>query len=153
MKPRVKFGLIVGLVGLVLNICVATAVGICGPLTGLVAGAVAGFLAAHQEKVGQKGNGARLGAVAGMIAGALVLVGQVIGAVGTLAFYQFTGTPIIFGEIPSTSANISEQLIYYVTGLGTGMCFGIFGIVLAAMAGAAAGYLGTSEQPTIAESN
>lgn len=50
MQPRVRIGLIVGAIGLVLNICVAGFVGFCGPFFSLLAGGIAGFLTAQQEK-------------------------------------------------------------------------------------------------------
>jgi len=143
MKPRIKFGLIIGLIGLVLNICVSGFIGLCGPFAALVAGAVAGFLAARQEKIAVKGDGARAGAVAGGIAGALVLVGQLLGGVGALALFQQSGAAPPFGVIPSVSADVSQQILFYGAGLATGLCFGLVGVVAAALAGAAAGYFGT----------
>ena len=79
MRPRVKYGLIVGIIGLILNTCVSVALGVCGPLTALAAGAAAGFLAAREEQAAEQANGARLGAISGGIAGGLVFVGQLIG--------------------------------------------------------------------------
>ncbi len=147
MQPKIKVGLLVGAIGLVLNICVASTVGLCGPAVSLVGGALAGFFAARQEKSANKGEGARVGAISGVIAGALILIGQVIAAIGALAFFQFSGLQFPFGQVPSTSADASQQVLYYVSGLGTGVCFGLVGTVLAALAGAGAGYLGTSDQP------
>jgi len=146
MTPRVKFGLIVGSIGLVLNLCVSFAWGICGPAIALLAGATAGFLAVHQEKALTKENGSRLGAIAGVIAGTLVLIGQLIGAVGHLAYVQFNGITRVFGAPPSLSADASRQVLYYGGGLSTGLCFGLLGITVAAIAGAAAGYFGTPDQ-------
>ena len=147
MKPRVKFGLIAGGIGLVLNICIASVLGICGPFMALLAGAAAGFFAAQNEQVDTKGDGARMGAISGGIAGVLVLIGQLIGGLGALAFIQYSDMAMPFGTIPSPSADASVQIVYYVSGLGTGVCFGVLGIVAAVLAGALAGYLGTSEQP------
>lgn len=147
MRPRVKTGLIVGLVGLVLNGCVATILGVCGPLFTLLAGGLAGFLAARQEKVPIKGTGARLGAVAGAITGGLMLIGQALGGIGALLWIQYSGTPPLFGTIPNPSAGITQQVIYYGTGLLTGICFGGVGLALAALAGAGGGYFGTPDQP------
>lgn len=147
MQPRIRMGLFVGAIGLVLNICVAGFMGICGPVVSLLAGGVAGFLAAQQEKLPTKGEGAKAGAIAGLIAGALIIIGQVIGGIGALAFMQFSGTPSIFGGIPSPSADPSQSVIYYVSGIGTGVCFGIVGAVLAALVGAGAGYMTTMELP------
>lgn len=147
MQPRVRIGLIVGAIGLVLNICVAGFVGFCGPFFSLLAGAVAGFLTAQQEKQSTKAEGARAGATAGGIAGGLIILGQIIGGLGSLAYFQVSGTPLPFGAAPSAAAPASEMLIYYLTGAGTGLCFGLVGALLAAGAGAGAGYLATSDQP------
>ena len=136
MKPRVKVGLIVGAIGAVLNICVAGFVGICGPVVLLLAGAVAGFFAAQQEKLETKAEAAHAGATAGAIAGGLIILGQVIGGVGALAYMQASGTQLPFGIIPSESDAGSAQLI--LSGAGSAFCFSIFGILLAAGAGAGA---------------
>lgn len=145
MKPRTRLGLIVGGIGLVLNICVSAFIGICGPIFSLAAGAAAGFLAAQQEKLGIKSEGARAGATAGGIAGGLMIIGQLIGGVGALAYMQVSGTNTIFGQIPSDP---SALVGYYAGGIGTGICFGLIGAALAAGAGAGAGYLATQEQPS-----
>ncbi len=146
MQPRIKIGLIVGAIGAVLNICVAGFIGLCGPVVSLLAGAVAGYFAAQQEKLGVKADGARAGATAGAIAGGLIILGQVIGGVGALFFIQSSGTQLPFGTVPSGSDGASAQLIYYLSGAGTAICFGIIGALLAAGAGAGTGYLGTSDQ-------
>jgi hypothetical protein len=143
VKPRVKYGLIVGLVGLILNACVSAAVGLCGPFLALLAGGAAGFLAAQGERPNNPTDGARLGAVAGGIAGALTLVGQLLGGVGMLVLFQRSGLSLPIGTIPDLSADPSRQLMYYTSGLGVGTCLGLTGVVLAALGGAGAGYLGT----------
>jgi hypothetical protein len=147
MQARTKVGLIVGAIGLVLNICVAGFVGICGPLVSLIAGGVAGFFTAQQEKLATKSDGGRAGAVSGAIAGGLIILGQIIGGVGALAFMQNSGTTPLVGSVPDVSADPSFQAIYYATGLGTALCFGIIGAGLAAGAGYGGGYFATSDQP------
>lgn len=147
MQPRTRMGLIVGVIGLVLNICVAGFIGFCGPLVSLIAGAAAGFFAAQQEKLPVKSEGARAGAIAGAIAGGLIILGQIIGGLGALAYIQYSGTPIPFGTVPDASSPASFSLIYYLTGVGTALCFGVVGALLAAGAGAGAGYLATPDQP------
>jgi hypothetical protein len=147
MSPKIKYGLIVGVVGLVVNICVSAAVGVCGPFTALIAGGVAGFLTAQAEKTSTKGDGARAGAVAGVVAGALVLVGQLIGSIGALFYFQSTGTPTLFGELPQ-AGDTAGQVGFWIGGLGFGFCAGLFGVALGALAGAGAGYLGTPAQPS-----
>jgi hypothetical protein len=147
MQPRTRIGLIVGVIGLVLNICVSGFVGLCGPLFSLVAGAVAGFFAAQQEKLPTKNAGARAGATAGGIAGGLIILGQLIGGVGALFFLQANGAQMPFGQIPSTADPSATQMMYYLTGAATALCFGVIGALLAAGAGAGAGYLATSDMP------
>lgn len=146
MKPRIKIGLITGAIGMALNVCVSLLVGFCGPAVSLVAGAAAGFLAVQQEKPASKQEGAQAGAIAGAIAGGLVMVGQVIGGLGALVLLQFSGVQLGFG-IPLSSADPASQAIYYLSGTATAFCFGIIGALLAAGAGAGAGYLAVSEQP------
>ena len=149
MQPKIKVGLLIGAIGLVLNICVAGAFGICGPAVSLVGGALAGFFTAKQENPANKGEGARAGAISGAIAGALILVGQVIAAVGALALFQFAGLKMPFGAAPSASADASTQILYYASGMGTGVCFGLIGTVLATLVGAATGYLGTPDHSQV----
>ena len=146
MQPRTRVGLIVGVIGLVLNVCVSGAVGLCGPFVSLLAGAVAGFFAAQQEKLATKGDGARAGATAGAIAGGLIIIGQLIGGVAALFLLQNTGAQLPFGQIPSAADGATSQIIFYLSGAGTALCFGVVGAALAAAAGAGAGYLGTNEQ-------
>jgi hypothetical protein len=105
---------------------------------------VAGFLAAQQERLGVKADGARAGATAGGIAGGLMILGQLIGGIGALVYLQFSGGDTPFGAIPSGGP---ESIGYYLGGIGTGICFGIVGAALAAGVGAGAGYLATQEQP------
>ena len=102
MKPRTRVGLIVGAIGLFLNICVSGFIGFCGPVFAMLAGGVAGFMAAQQEKLGIKGEGAKAGATAGGIAGGLMILGQLIGGVATLVYYQVAGADTLFGQVPSS---------------------------------------------------
>jgi hypothetical protein len=122
---------------------VSTVFGFCGPLITSLAGALAGFWAASQEKVSSKGEGARLGAVAGAIAGGLMLIGQMLGGVGALLWVQLSGMPPFWGTVPSASAGLAQQVLYYGTGLLTGVCFGAVGVALSTLAGAGGGYLST----------
>jgi hypothetical protein len=149
MTPRIKFGIIFGVVCLFLNICVSSAVGACGFVPAILAGGLAGFFTAQAEKNATKGDGSRAGVVAGSIAGALVMVGQLIAGVAVLVFIQSTNTKILFGSAPTSSSPISQQIVYYLTGLGVGMCFGVVDVILSALAGAGAGYLGTPQRGTL----
>lgn len=148
MQPRIRIGLIVGAIGAVLNICVASFVGFCGPLLALLAGAVAGYLAVQQEKPWQKNEGARAGATAGGIAGGLIIIGQIVGGMGALLIMQASGTPTILGQLPDLS-DPAAQVGFYAGGIGTAVCFGIVGALLAAGAGAGTGYL-TTQGPSAA---
>lgn len=149
MQPRVRIGLIVGAIGAVLNICFAGVFSCCGPILSLVAGGLAGYFAAQEEKPTVKNDGARIGATAGGIAGGLIILGQIIGGVGALAFTQFSGAQVPFGQVPSPSGDPSQQVIFYVTGIGTALCLGLVGAGLAAGAGALTVYFTTPDQPAV----
>ncbi len=151
MQPRIKNGLVVGGVGLVLNICASFMLGCLGLLVAMTAGAVAGFAAVRQEHPPAQNEGARAGVVAGLIAGALVSAGQIIGGILSLIFLQATDTLLPFvGVSPSQFSTGAEQVGYYLGGLGTGLCLGLIGTGMAALAGALAGYLGTPPQNDVA---
>jgi hypothetical protein len=59
---------------------------------------------------------------------------------------QARGLQSIFGQVPGASSGAAAQATFYLSGIGTALCFGIVGALLAAAAGAGAGYLGTTEQ-------
>lgn len=109
MQPRTRIGLIVGVIGLVLNICVAGFVGFCGPFLSLVAGGIAGYFATKQEKPLTKNAGTRVGATAGGIAGGLIILGQIIGGLGALAYMQSSGATTPFGQLPDLSGDPATQ--------------------------------------------
>jgi hypothetical protein len=144
MQPRIKMGLIVGVIGLVLNACASTLIGLCGPFVSLLAGGVAGYFASSQEKLATKQDGAKAGAIAGAITGGLMIIGQIIGAAIALTLQQNSGTVPFIG---APASDISSQVMFYGTGVLTGLCFGLFGTALAAGAGAGAGYVATPNQP------
>jgi hypothetical protein len=146
MQPRTRIGLIVGVIGLVLNIGVAWYLGFCGPVLSLLAGGIAGFFATQQEKPLRKNEGARVGATAGGIAGALIILGQIIGGIGTLITMRSSEAQTPFGPIPDLG-DPASSIGFFAGGLVTAVCFGIIGALLAAGAGAGAGYLATTDQP------
>jgi hypothetical protein len=147
MQARISIGLIVGVIALVLNICVAGFLGFCGPILSSIAGAIAGFLTVQREKPLTKNEGARAGATAGGIAGGLIILGQLLGGLGSLLYMQSSGVPTIIGQVPNFSSDPAAQFGFYAGGLATALCFGIVGALLAAAAGAGAGYLATTDQP------
>ena len=144
MQPKVTYGLIAGAIGLVINVCISAAVGLCGPFVALLAGAAAGFFAAQAEKAPTKNDGARAGAISGAIAGGLTLVGQLIGGVAVLVLAMSADIQPIIGTMPESS-DVAGQALFLMVGLGVGLCFGLVGVALSALAGAGTGYLGTSE--------
>ncbi|MGQ9683575.1 MAG: hypothetical protein ACUVX9_13635 [Anaerolineae bacterium] len=147
MKPRFSIGLIAGAVGLLVNVCVATAIGICGPVVSLLAGAAAGYFAARRQVPLTKSDGAKIGAMSGGLAGAVALVGQVIGALSALVLLQQMGAELPLGQLPGSGTAPGSQVGYYAIGAATGLCFGLVGVILAAGAGAGAAYLGTKAGP------
>lgn len=149
MKPRVRIGLIVGVIGLVLNTCVfgfLSFLSLCGTIVSLIAGGAAGSLAVQQEKPVTKNEGARAGATAGAITGGLMLLGQILGALGSWFYLQSTGTPIDL-QVPNLSGAPTNQIGIYAGGISIALCVGLVSVLLAAGAGAGLGYLVTSEQP------
>ena len=56
------------------------------------------------------------------------------------------------GQVPPLSADASTQAIYTLAGMGTCACIGLVGVLLAALLGAGAGYLGTPNQPRLIDS-
>lgn len=149
MTPRVKYGLIVGAVVLFVNVCVAAALPICGPMMALLAGAIAGYLTAREEEPVGAGDGARAGAIAGLIAGALVFVGQLVAGIGVLVFLQTTDIPTGFGTMPNLTETFG-LLGFWVAGLALALCLGLSGLVLGALGGAAAGYLAAPSGEAVA---
>ncbi len=144
MAAKIKFGLIVGLFGLVLTMAVSFLVGVCGPFVGLVAGAVAGLLTVRAERPANRNAGASQGTQAGAIAGGLTLAGQLIGNIGGLMLLQASQVELPFGEMPQTSA---EETAFWIGGIGVVVCFGLLGLGLGVLGGASAGYFATPESP------
>jgi hypothetical protein len=149
MRPRYTFGLLIGIVGLALNVCVSGFLGLCGPVLTLLGGALAGFLTVRREHPLAKNEGATAGAVSGGIAGALMLVGQLLGGIGALAIMQTLKLPLPFGATVPSGGDAAQQVGYYLGGLGTGICLGLVGLILAAAAGAGAGYLAAPQSPSM----
>lgn len=148
MQPRTRIGLIVGAIGLALNVCIfgfASFLGFCGPIIALIAGGIAGSFAVQQEKPAIKNEGARAGATAGGIAGSLIILGQILGGLGSWLYLQSSGTPIDI-QAPDLPGGPATQIGLYA-GIGTVLCFGIVSVLLAAGAGAGVGYLVTSDPP------
>ena len=149
MKTSVRIGLIVGGIAWLINTCTAFALGFCGPVVAVISGGIAGFLVAHREGQATKGDGAREGAIAGAIVGGWMLLSQMLAAVFNLVFVQQSGIELPFGTAPDPTAVSSLQALYYVSGLGVGACIGLVDIVVAALTGALAGYVGTASQPAL----
>ncbi len=134
MKTSIKNGLIMGGVGLVINICVAGVIGFCGPLVAVVAGAAAGALTVRQSPTLTPATGPKEGATAGLTAGALIFVAQLIGALIAVVYLQSIGGSTLFGDIPEVG-NTAENAGFYIGAAATGLCIGIVDVVAAAGAG------------------
>lgn len=144
MSARVRVGLIAGAIALVLTICVAMVFGICGPVVSLVAGALAGYFAVKQESPASQSEGGKAGATAGAIAGGLGVIGQILGGIGAL-----TVLPPLMESLNNYSfSQVSGEATYWLSGIATALCFGVAGVVLAAVAGYAVGYI-SSNKPAV----
>jgi len=139
MQARFKVGLVIGVIGLVLNICVSATVGLYSLIFFLVAGALAGYFAARQESQSTRLAGAQAGAISGTIAGALLLAGPVVGDLGIslLMQSQSSGSSLAIGMVPFTSSGESGED-------GFNDVFVLLGPVLAALSGTVVGYLATA---------
>lgn len=142
MKRRVRIGLIVGAIAFPITIIVAAFLGVCAPFVALIGGAAVGFLASQSDEPPSRREGLRFGVTGGLIVGAVMLAAQIIGTLGALIVFQVSGLTPLAGSIPPPSAEPSVQLVYYLSGIGTGACIGLLDIVAAAGGGAAGGYLG-----------
>lgn len=138
MSPRVRIGLIVGLIGAVLNTGVSALFGFCGPFATLIAGAIAGLLTARATRGALRPATTTNGAIAGVITGGLMLIGQMLGAVISLLLVLSGALGLPMGTLPSGGA---EQAGVWIGGLGVGLCFGVVGALLGAAGGAGAAYV------------
>lgn len=148
-KPWV-IGLIAGVVGGLINLFVSVLMGICGPFWALAVGAVAGYLAGRSAGIAPRRAAVEAGAVAGGISGALLLVSQIIAAVGAILLMSYTrpGAQVFGGRIPDLAHATSPELVgVAIGGLGVGFCFGLLGAILSAAAGAGMGYAAHAMQP------
>lgn len=130
MKPRIMFGLIFGLLGMLLNIYASVLIWtLCGcqPIIFLAGGA--GLLTGSRERAQTRVAGGKAGAVAGAITGILIFVGQFLGMILTAAIQSSSPA-----EIPTVIISM--------------LLLGGLSMLLAAGVGAAAAYITTpTSQP------
>jgi len=141
MSARVRVGLIAGGIGLVLTACIGSLLGICGPAVSLVAGAIAGYFAVKQENPASQSESGKVGATAGAIAGGLGVIGQIIGGIAALTILP----PLLESMGNYSYSSISGEATYWLSGAATALCFGGIGVVLAAVAGYAVGYISSNK--------
>jgi len=138
MKPRIKIGLVSGIIGLLLTISVSVFGNVYwSPIVFFLTGGIASFYTIQQEKPQTRSGGARAGATTGSIAGILVMLGLFIGSLLILL------TPPTAAEI--SSPGVSNQIGYEV-GQACSRSFCI-GFPLALLIGAFIGYLATPKRP------
>jgi hypothetical protein len=148
MSPRIKIGLIVGAISLVLTTGMSLLVGLCGPVVSLVAGALAGYFTVKQESPASKSDGGKIGAIAGVITGAMGLIGQLIGSI--LALTIMPSLMKLVGNTTFLNPSSAGEPGYWLGGLGTGFCIGLGGIVFSVLAGLGAGYISAQDKPAVA---
>jgi hypothetical protein len=142
MTARIRWGLIAGVVGLFVNTLASLVFAFCGPIVSFGIGIVAGLIVTQREPATSKGEGAQGGAITGLIAGAFILLGQIIGAIGNLVFAQMVEYESIFGTLPDLSSP-EGQTLYWVIGIGVGLCFGLVDTLACVLGGALIGYIRT----------
>jgi hypothetical protein len=139
MNIRLKNGLIAGVTGAVLTLCLGSAIsGLCGPVAAVITGFLAGHFTARDENSPTRRAGARAGAVAGTLAGVVNVLGQVATGLGILS--SRLGELTTRGTMPELTGEPAMLVVYYVAGLTTHLFLGLVGVVGAASAGAMAGY-------------
>lgn len=143
MKPEIRYGLICGLGGLLVNLLLSTYLAFCTPLVSLLAGALAGYLAARQADLPLQRMGARTGAWAGGLAGIITFLGQLLAGLLAWLIYQPIGDDNPFLYTPTSNDPLLLRALFFSSGLGLVACFGLLGAVLAALAGAGLGYFTT----------
>jgi hypothetical protein len=137
MSPQIKFGLIVGGIGFLLNICISvTPFGWSGGwvLAGLVGG-LASFLAVRAQPLLPAGDAARAGSISGLIAGALLLLGELIAYIAI--FFLLSAVAGGF-EDPTTAEQVPAELAIP----------GLIKLGLSVIIGAITGYLVNSPSRT-----
>lgn len=142
MTAKVRWGVIIGIVGLFVNTIASLIFAFCGPIVSFGIGLVAGFIVSQNEPAPTRGEGAQQGALTGLIAGAFILLGQIIGAIGNLVFAQMVEYEPIFGTLPDLSSP-EGQAFYWLIGIGVGVCFGLVDTLACVLGGALIGYART----------
>jgi hypothetical protein len=142
MTAKVRWGVIIGIVGFFVNTIASLIFAFCGPIVSLGIGLIAGFIVSHKEPARTRGEGAQQGALTGLIAGAFILLGQIIGAIGNLVFAQMVEYEPIFGTLPELSSP-EGQAFYWLIGIGVGVCFGLVDTLACVLGGALIGYART----------
>jgi MFS family permease len=145
MKARIRIGLIVGAISLVVTTVISALMGICGPGVSLIAGAIAGYIASKKESPATKSDGGKIGAIAGVITGGMGLIGQIIG--GILALTLLPPLMESLGNNSYSQISSNDPIIYWLSGMGTSLCFSVGGIILSTLSGAGTGYISTTEKP------
>lgn len=141
MSQKVKFGLIIGVVALILTVFASIICGLFGPFLAVLGGALAAFLAIRQTAT-SKQEAAQDGAIAGLVVGAMMTVGQLIAAAINIIITRNTNTQPIIGTLPGPD----QQYLYWIMGPAVGLCFGIADVIAAMLGGAGAGYLTAPKQ-------
>jgi hypothetical protein len=144
VKAELKFGLLFGLAGLILNLIMAPILAACAPFIMLLAGGLAGYLTARQADLPLQSMGARAGAIAGLVAGGTIIIGQTVGGFLALAIYQASIFPNLVSYTPSPADPAWIRAFFYSTGYGVVACFGLFGVLLSVLIGAGVGYVTTN---------
>jgi len=137
MKPRVKFGLLVGIAALIVTACANLAFAYATPIIGIIAGLVAGFLAARGEDPASRSAGAGAGAVSALIAALFLTVGELLG--GVLALFMFN-PPLT----PDQLSDPTYAIGYAIGGVSFPLSQACIGFALCIVAGAVAGALAST---------
>ena len=132
MKPRIMFGLIFGILGMLPSICASGLLGFCGSALMIVLAGGAGLLTGFREKAATRIDGGKAGAIAGALTGALLLIGQIL--------QWILGMSLTAYSHPSSMTNSVGQ---YVPMIISTLIIGIISLFVATGVGAAAAFVAT----------
>ena len=139
MKPSIRVGLTVGVIGLALVVVGSAFSGLCSLILPILVYAIAGYSSIDSKKVISKGNGARYGAIAGAVSGGIVSHAQIL--IQAILSTMINYSPAFSGlYIAPSPFNTTERIFFYLIGL-------FWAIVIGGIVGGVVGYLGTSQKP------
>ena len=142
MTAQKRWGLITGIIGLIVNTLASLTFAFCGPIVAFGIGIIAGAVVTRKEPASSKGEGTQQGAITGIIAGALIFLGRIVGSINNLVYAQMPQYESIFGTLPDLSSR-EGQTYYWLVGIGVGVLLGLVDALACVLGSAMISYIRT----------